>query len=241
MKSMMTPAIPTGKYLYETHLHTSEMSLCAHVTAEEQVKLYHDLGYTGICITDHFFTNGSCRVPCDLPWEERVHLFCESYRLAQAAGDKYGLQVFFGFEHSYHGNDFLIYGLDEAWLIAHPNLDKMPILDFLRLVRKEGGVAIHAHPYRRAHYIDMIRLMPDDVDGVEVINACRSDFDNDLALAYARAYKLAPSAGSDNHRGQQARYAGILSHRKFESPADMAKSILARETDVFCFAPIENN
>ncbi len=216
-------------YLYETHLHTKEGSLCGRVTAAEQVALYHRLGYTGIVVTDHFFTNGSCRVPADLPWEERVRRFYDSYYAALEEGEKVGLQVFFAFEHSYHGNDFLVYGLEMDWLIAHPDLDKLPLLDFLRLVRGAGAVVIHAHPYRRAHYIDMIRLVPDDVDGVEVMNACRSDFDNDLARAYAAAYDLAPSAGSDNHHGVQARYGAVASPRRFSDVRDLAHAIVARE------------
>ncbi len=219
-------------YLYETHLHTSEGSHCGRVSVAEQVKLYHELGYTGITVTDHFFSNASTTVPSDLPWEERVRLYFRPYELACEAAEPYGMDVLFGFEHSYHGNDFLVYGLGQEWMIAHPDFDQLPLLAFLRLVRAEGGVVIHAHPYRRAHYIDMIRLCPDDVDGVEIINACRPDMDNELARIYAEAYGLAPSAGSDNHRGRQERYAGIASPRRFTDAADMARAILAREIEV---------
>ncbi len=235
--TVVSTHVPDGTYLYETHLHTSDMSICGRVSAKEQVQLYHALGYTGICVTDHFFTNSSCRAPKELSWEARCRSFYTSYETAKEEGDRIGLQVFFGFEHSYHGNDFLVYGLGLDWLIAHPDIDKLPLLDFLRLIRAEGGVVIHAHPYRRAAYIDMIRLVPDDVDGVEVINACRSDFDNDLAAAYATAYGLVPSAGSDNHRGMQDRFAGILSPRPLTDATDMAQAILKRDIEVFSFIP----
>ncbi len=227
---MSTPSTPV--YLYETHLHTSEGSLCARPTAVEQIRLYHALGYTGVVVTDHFFSNGSNRVPCDLPWEERIDRFYDSYRAAKAEGDKVGLDVFFAFEHSYHGNDFLVYGLEHDWMIAHPDFHKLPLLDFLKAVRAAGAVVIHAHPYRRANYIDMIRLVPDDVDGVEVFNACRSDFDNDLAAHYAEAYGLAPSGGSDNHRGVQPRYGAIASPRRFADVKELAHAITAREITV---------
>ncbi len=219
-------------YLYETHLHTKEGSLCASAPAAEQVRRYHALGYTGIVVTDHFFSNSSCRVPRDLSWEEGIKRFYYSYELALAEGEKCGLQVFFAFEHSYHGNDFLVYGLEQDWLISHPELASLPLLDFLRLVRSAGAVVIHAHPYRRANYIDMIRLVPDDVDGVEVINACRSDFDNNLAAAYAEAYQLAPSAGSDNHHGKMAHYGAIASPRRFTDVKDLARAVVAREITV---------
>ena len=55
-----------GKFLYETHMHTSQGSACAHSTGEEMARAYHERGYTGIIVTDHFF-NGNSAVPKDLP------------------------------------------------------------------------------------------------------------------------------------------------------------------------------
>ncbi len=221
-------------YLYETHLHTREGSRCARADVAEQVKHYHELGYAGITVTDHFFSNGSCPIPPDLPWEERVRLYYRPYERACEEAKAYGLQVFFGIEHSYHGNDFLVYGLTQEWMIAHPNFHTLPPIDFLRLVRAAGAVVIHAHPYRRAGYIDMIRLLPDEVDGIEIFNACRPDLDNELARVYAEAYGLAPCGGSDNHTARLPRYGGIRSPRRLEDAADMARAIVAREITVTC-------
>ena len=41
------------QYRYEMHLHTAEGSRCADRTVEEQLTLYRDLGYAGVCLTDH--------------------------------------------------------------------------------------------------------------------------------------------------------------------------------------------
>ena len=49
-------------YKYETHLHTSEVSKCAHNTGAEMARAYKKAGYTGIFVTDHFF-NGNCAIP----------------------------------------------------------------------------------------------------------------------------------------------------------------------------------
>ena len=54
---------------------------------------YKEEGYTGIIVTDHFF-NGNTTVPRDLPWEERVELFCKGYENAKAKGDEIGLDVY---------------------------------------------------------------------------------------------------------------------------------------------------
>ena len=41
-------------YYYDLHVHTSNVSPCAHVKAEEVVRLYAQAGYKGIVITDHY-------------------------------------------------------------------------------------------------------------------------------------------------------------------------------------------
>ena len=98
-------------YRYDTHVHTAEVSKCAKSSGREVAEAYHARGYDGIIITDHFF-NGNTTVPRDLPWRERVELFTAGYRAAKEYGDKVGMQVFFAWEDSSEGNDFLTYGLD---------------------------------------------------------------------------------------------------------------------------------
>lgn len=221
------------EYYYETHLHTTEGSKCARKTAEEQVKLYKDLGYTGICVTDHYF-NGNTTVPRDLPWEERVDLYCRGYENAREAGEKIGLDVFFGFEYTLgSGTDFLVYGIDKQWILEHPDHLAWEVRAFLRKVREDGGVVIHAHPFREAGYIDMIRLLPREIDGVESLNANRTDFENALAAQYAENYGLPCSAGSDNHAGSQKRLAGIVSEKRFGNAKDLILSVLNGESGTF--------
>ena len=115
-------------FRYDTHVHTSEGSKCARTSGRQAAEAYHARGYDGIIITDHFF-NGNSTVPRDLPWRERVELFTAGYRAAKAYGDQVGLQVFFAWEDSSEGNDFLTYGLDENWLADHPFIDRLPLVD----------------------------------------------------------------------------------------------------------------
>jgi hypothetical protein len=56
-----------GSYLYETHLHTAQVSGCASVPGQDYIKYYKDAGYTGIFVTDHF-NGGECVVDRNLPW-----------------------------------------------------------------------------------------------------------------------------------------------------------------------------
>ena len=46
-------------YLYETHLHTCEASKCGRVHGEDYISYMMDKGYSGMIVTDHFFTGNS--------------------------------------------------------------------------------------------------------------------------------------------------------------------------------------
>lgn len=54
-------------YKYDLHVHTSSVSPCAHVAAEEVVKLYQQAGYQGVVITDHFCSASSSLNRCRHP------------------------------------------------------------------------------------------------------------------------------------------------------------------------------
>ncbi|MCR5837823.1 MAG: PHP domain-containing protein [Lachnospiraceae bacterium] len=185
-------------YKYETHIHTREASKCASVTGSEQALQYKRAGYEGIIITDHFFGGNTC-IDRTLPWKDRIELFCKGYENAKETGDKIGLQVFFGFEQTYNGTDFLIYGLDKQWLIAHPEIEHCTIANQYRMVTENGGMVIHAHPFRDRNYIPEIRLFPNLVDGVEVINYGNREQENIEAYKYAKDYNLPMTSGSDGH------------------------------------------
>lgn len=219
-------------YKYETHAHTAEVSRCASISAADLVYCYKEMGYAGICITDHFL-NGNTTVPRNLPWQDQIDKFCSGFDLAKRVGDKIGLDVFFGWEYSYKGTDLLTYGLDKEWLLNHPEVIDIDVNAYCDLVHDHQGIIVHAHPFREADYIDMIRLLPRKVDAVEIINACRSDFENILADQYANNYGLLKIAGSDNHVGKLPKMAGMLSKNRLTSIDELMQAILAQKLEIF--------
>lgn len=202
-------------YKYETHLHTRQASACATATGEQQALAYKAAGYTGIIITDHFFRGNTC-ISHSKPWEERINLFCSGYEDAKRTGDKINLQVFFGWEETFDGQDFLIYGLDKEWLLAHPEMEHWSIQQQFEEVTKYGGMVIQAHPFRDRYYIPKIRLYPKLVHGVEVFNACNRSSENKQAYVYAKKYDLPMTAGADSHHPDII-CSGIRVSDKFES------------------------
>lgn len=223
-------------FLYETHMHTSESSACAHNTGAEMAWAYKEAGYTGIIVTDHFFY-GNTAVNRRLPWSEWVEQFCLGYEHAREEGEKIGLQVFFGWEAGYHGTEFLIYGLDKEWLLAHPEIKEASVEEQFSLVHEGGGIVSHAHPYREEDYIPEIRLYPEYVDAVEGVNAMHSSdvsnahknpLFNERALAYGREHNLPFTAGSDQHTTRMIG-GGMVFTRRLSDIHDFSRAVLSGE------------
>ncbi len=220
------------KYLYELHCHTKEVSRCGKISAAEMVEHYHKLRFSGICITDHDVEACSA-IDKNLPWEQRIELFEKGYLLAKEKGDELGMDVFFGWEYTYQynlegssGNDFLTYGLGIDWLKEHPEIAHCSLKEYCDAVHKDGGFIVHAHPFREAEYIDMIRLAPRLVDGVEVFNSRRTELENKMALIYAENYGLSKWAASDNHVGAQPLYGAIAFSEKPGSIEEICRLVL---------------
>ena len=205
------------RYKYETHMHTSQGSACGRSTGAEMARAYKEAGYTGVFVTDHFF-NGNCAVDRSLPWEEKVELFCKGYEDAKEEGDKIGLDVFFGFEYCFDAADFLVYNLDKEWLKAHPDIDKWEPRKAFRTMREDGGIIIHAHPFRERDYINHIHLFPRDVDGVEIVNGGHfpDEIMNERARLYAGMYELPVTSGSDAHFAGHVPGCGVASDVRME-------------------------
>lgn len=219
-------------YRYETHLHTSITSACSQFTPEEIVEKYVRLGYAGIFVTDHYL-RGNSSVPKDLPYEERVERYFDGYRAVKKCAEGSGLSVFSGVEISHWGTDFLFYGLDENWYKENPEIMTEIPREFCRRARKAGALVIQAHPYRERDYIGHIRLLPSEVDGLEIINIRDPDRANTLAGILADAYELKKSAGSDIHWASQEELAGMEFKEKIKSERDFAERIKRGEGSIF--------
>ncbi len=207
-------------YLYETHLHTFPVSKCAHATVRQTLEAYLNFGYDGVFITNHFL-DGNINIDRSLPYEERIHFYFSDYEEGVRIGKELGIDVFCGVEMTYGGTDFLIYGLDKEWFLAHPEIENMKRSVQLSYLSEAGALIIHAHPFREAAYIDHIRLFPRHVHGVEVYNACRTPFENDMAEQYAGNYGLPAFSGTDNHHaGAQKLLGGMKSPEPIKDELD---------------------
>ena len=219
-------------YRYETHLHTFPVSKCARATVRETLTFYKELGYAGVFVTNHFI-NGNINIDRSLPYAERIQFYFSDYEEAARIGKELGIKVFCGVELSYKGTDFLIYGLDKAWYLAHPEIMKMERSQELLFMKEQGALVIQAHPFREAGYIDHIRLFPRYVHGVEIINACHIR-ENEIAKVYAQHYGLLPFAGTDNHfGGSMGNLAGICCEEPIKDESDFVEKIKGKNYQLF--------
>ncbi len=222
-----------GKYRYETHMHTSPVSRCAKASVRDNLEFYKNAGYDGVFITNHFL-DGNIGISSDAPYEEKISYYFSDYEEAVRLSGKAGIKVFCGVEISNRGTDFLIYGLGKDWYLAHPEIADMEKSDELALMMDSGALIIQAHPFREAGYIDHIRLYPRHVHGAEVINACRTDFENRMAKLYAQSYGLLEFAGTDNHvAGARPFLAGMCCDTPIKDERDFAERVKHGEMSIF--------
>ena len=217
-------------YRYEMHCHDCLCSKCAHSLPEEMAQAYYEAGYAGVVFTNHFL-RGNTAVNRRLPWDEKVRAYYDAYLRAVRWAEGKEFSVFFGLEHHYGGGkEVLTYGIDLDFLLAHPDLDRLPLREYARLVRAGGGFVAQAHPFREAPYIDPDPAPdPSCLDGAEVFNygnledelvfrqeyesrygpLAETDFygvgqeigyQNLHAAQFARKHRLIPLSGADVHR-----------------------------------------
>ncbi|MDC7294082.1 PHP domain-containing protein [Butyrivibrio sp. DSM 10294] len=213
-------------YVYETHLHTVEASKCGKTPGKDYIDYMIDLGYSGMIVTDHFFTGNSC-VPADLPWSERVEMYCSGYEHALEAAKGRDFTVMFGIEYNFQGDEYLLYGIDKEWLLAHPEImerDRCLVRD---LVHEAGGIMVQAHPYRERDYLSAIHLMPSVCDGIECYNAANPDYQNALGYHFGKEHDFLMTGGSDIHLLGQKDMGGTSFPYKIGSISEFVRAFKA--------------
>ena len=215
-------------YRYETHCHCCWCSACARSAPQEMAEAYWKAGYAGMILTDHFL-RGNSAVDRSLPWEEKARKYFDAYEAARDwAADK-DFDVLFGLEHHYgDGKEVLTYGIDLPFLLEHPDIDKLPLSEYARLVHEAGGFLSMAHPYRDRGYINMsVGPQPEYLDGAEVYNFYNLPPENDRAVLLAEQYRLLPTSGGDEHsdRGASIGKSGIALKRRVSTGEELVTEL----------------
>lgn len=210
-------------FKYDTHVHTSEVSCCAKVSAVEAVKMYKDAGFHGLVITDHYCDSYFVSLG-DLSWNQKIDRFLEGYNIALKVGKKLGLEIILGMEIRFleNANDYLVYGIDEKFLRDNKELYKLSLREFRKLTKKDNILIFQAHPFRPF----MIPAPAELLDGVEVYNGNpRHNSNNDIAYEYALKNQLRMLSGSDFHRRDGVAAGGIIVSENISDSHEFADMI----------------
>ncbi len=218
----------------ELHAHTSEVSPCADLTASEVAERYIAAGYTTVMVTNHY-SNASFIDDTSDTWEQEINHYLSGYLLMKEAA-KGRLNVLLGCELRFqeNGNDYLILGLDEDFLIKHPHLHKMSLADFSSLARKNNLLIVQAHPFRNG----MLRAPVEYLDGVEVFNAHTGhNSRNQLANEWALSNALIRTSGSDFHHSHSVEAGGIITDDPITSQAQLIAVLKSKQYWLICEGP----
>ena len=221
------------EYLYETHVHCSQCSLCARSTSRELVHAYHSAGYAGMVLTDHFIF-GNTSVDDKLPWKERMQCYYQAFLDAKEEAEGLDFDVIFGIEHAYgDGKEMLIYGVELDFLLANPDIPDIGIDELTQRVHAAGGVVIQAHPYRDRYYINMAVGPRDDIaDGIEVYNTGNLPDENVQALELAQGKAdCIITCGGDIHSALDGKIgsAGIILPVRVRNSREFADALRLRQ------------
>ena len=204
----------------DPHVHTSEVSVCGKVSAEEMVRLYHRAGYQGFMVTDHYYS-GYIEQYAEWEWTAVMDAFLEGYHRAAEAARPLGMDILLGMEIRFEEGpeDYLVFGFDPEFLYRHPHLYRQTLDSFRNRTRNKGILIFQAHPFRRG----MTAASPSLIDGIEAFNGNpRHDSCNHLAYAYGREAGLLLLSGSDAHQPQDVGNGAIAFPERITTGKDLA-------------------
>ena len=149
--------------LIDFHTHSKGISRCCLIEGKDMVQVVLDNGMEGIILTNHYDKN-YVQNNDSLSFAKK---YIAEYHSVKEYGIQIGIKVFFGIELTMakHNNvHMLIYGVSEEWLLQHSNIYDYTQKELYESVKKEGGILVQAHPFRRGKDVLLdLSLM----DGVE--------------------------------------------------------------------------
>lgn len=208
---------------FELHVHTAENDLVAQVGGAGIVKLYKELGYDGLVITDHYFAMFYDWFKDELEGCDHkgiIDRWLKGYRAAKEEGDKCDFTVLLGAEVRFDGpmiNDYLVYGIDEEFLYKAPLLNRLNDLEELLEILPENALVVQAHPFRD----NMTVKPPENLFGIEVYNGGTRELRNKLAKNFAEYYNKPMTSGSDFHEVGALGKGGIITENKIRSMEEL--------------------
>ena len=191
--------------LLDLHAHTAGISPCCRAPAPDIVAVAKDIGIDSIVLTNHY----SKSYVKDGDAEAFARAYTEEYRYTKRCGEAIGCTVFYGIEitmERYGGLHMLLYGIDEAFTMAHPTLYELTQEELYRLAHEHGGIVVQPHPFRGGNRLQD----PAFLDGVEI--NCHPSYGSTFyrdVTDFAKTHNLILTTGGDYHADNYRAFCGV--------------------------------
>ena len=188
--------------LIDLHAHSSGISKCCRIPAEQVIAEARAVGIDGLVLTNHYQKN----YVSDGDYAAFARRYIAEYEYAAGLVAGTDFRLFFGIEvtmEKHPGVHLLIYGVDTDFLTANPTLFDCTQKELYHLVREAGGILVQAHPMRREDRL----LDTEYLDGIEI--SCHPLYEgthiDELTPIAARAGMILTAGGdfhADTHRAR---------------------------------------
>ena len=215
-------------YLFDVHVHTAEVSPCVKLPAAKTIDIYADIGYAGVCITDHYNESVLYEDLNQPTWAKTIEAFQRGYYLAKERGAQKGLTVLYGMEmqvRDYPRNEYLVYGLTADFVVENKDLWQYTLAEMREIANANNALIFQAHPFRNNMVLSPAHLL----DGIEAYNGNpRHNSRNDYAIMTAKTLGYGMVSGSDSHDPGDAGHGGLAFFECPQSEADLVRLLRSK-------------
>lgn len=215
--------------LIDLHAHTKGISKCCKADIERVISEAQSQGIDGVVLTNHFQKSYFC----DSSEEEFTKAYIQEYYDMKSIAEKRNFSCFFGIEvtmEKYPKVHMLIYGVEPSFLEANRGIYDLTQSELFALVKKNNGILIQAHPYRKTTLLD-----PDFMDGVEV--NCHPLYKKSYyaeLISFAAEKSLCVTCGGDFHADTYRPKCGMYVPENIQTVSDLAEFIKNKKDIVLC-------
>lgn len=212
------------------HAHTSGISKCCRISAEEVLNEALNIGIDGLVLTNHYqksyIENGN-----SLNFAEN---YIKEYRYSKKLAEKANVKLFFGIEVTmelYRNVHMLIYGVPECFLKNNPEIYNLTQEELYKTVKEYNGAVIQAHPFRNGTTV----LNTDYLDGIEI--NCHPLYKNSYSTTLyetAKKHNLALTCGGDFHADTYRPKCGIYLPESITNSEKLGEYLLSSNSFNLC-------
>lgn len=185
--------------LIDLHCHTSPLSACSALSADDLIRLAGGRGLDGVCLTEH-----------DRAWEAD-----ELASLRSRAG----IAVFSGVELTTDMGHVLAFGLPKDGYSAIA-------AEVFRAAEEAGGLLFLAHPARDG-LLRVTHETVEFFSSVEAVNGSDTKLQNLAASGLAKGFRLPGLGGSDAHTNEEVGRAATRFNYELRTDAELLEALRA--------------